>query len=302
LRLAELIEKQRQTVGLAKGGKPYHRSGFTGLPGNLVATLTEAGIDKNLAQDARVLFGLSKEGKFEEAVADARAFTNRAFKAVVNAAAIEQERAEYRARTKQGGTVADLVALAASGFRAGVIVPDPPWPFKTYSVQGRQRSPDRNYDTMSLDEIKALPVAPLAAENCALLLWGVWPELPGVLDVIAAWGFEYKSVAFVWVKTTKNAEVITLDGEGLHFSMGFGTRANTEFVLRAIRGKPKRLAADVDQVIIAPVAEHSAKPDEAYRRIERLYPGPLLELFARREREGWLCWGDELPPPEESPR
>jgi hypothetical protein len=168
-RLAELIKAQKETVGLAKGGKPYHRSGFTGLPSNLVATLTEAGIDKNLAHDARVLGKLTEE-EFKEAVADARAAASRAFKAVVNAAAIEQERAEYRARTKQGGTVADLAALAASGFRAGVIVPDPPWPFETYSVQGRQRSPDRNYDTMTLDEIKALPVASLAADDCALLL------------------------------------------------------------------------------------------------------------------------------------
>jgi hypothetical protein len=96
---------------------------------------------------------LREEGKFEEAVADARSFTNRAFKAVVNAAAIEQERAEYRARVKQGGTVADLKALAASGYRAGVICPDPPWPFETYSVQGRQRSPDRNYSTRPVSRI-----------------------------------------------------------------------------------------------------------------------------------------------------
>jgi len=101
----------------------------------------------------------------------------------------------------------------------------------------------------------------------------------------------------VWVKTTKNAEVITLDGKGLHFSMGFGTRANTEPCLLATRGNPLRLAADVHQVIIAPIGEHSAKPDEAYRRMQRLYGGPYLELFARRERDGWLTWGDELSAP-----
>jgi len=78
--------------------------------------------------------------------------------------------------------------------------------------------------------------------------------------------------------------------------MGFATRSNTEPILLATRGHPLRLAADVHQVIIAPVGEHSAKPDEAYRRIERLYPGPYLELFARKAREGWTTWGDELPP------
>jgi N6-adenosine-specific RNA methylase IME4 len=291
-RLAELIEAQKQTVGLSRGGRPTK----TGLSENpVLPTLGMQGIDKNLAHDARVLGKLSEE-EFKAAVADARAAASRAFKAVVNAAAIEQERQAYRARIKQGGTVADLVALAASGFRAGVIVPDPPWPFETYSVQGRQRSPDRNYSTMTLDEIKALPVAPLAADDCALLLWAVWPEHPGVIEVITAWGFEYKTAAFVWVKTTKDAEAITLRGDGLHWGMDFATRSNTEPCLLATRGHPLRLAADVHQVILAPVGEHSAKPDEAYRRIERLYPGPWLELFARRKREGWTTWGDELPP------
>jgi N6-adenosine-specific RNA methylase IME4 len=205
-----------------------------------------------------------------------------------------EEREVYRARIEQGGTIANLEALAAGGFRAGVIAPDPPWPFETYSVQGRQRSPDRNYDTMTLDEIKALPIAPLAAEDCALLLWGVWPEHPGVLDVITAWGFAYKTCGFLWVKTTKDAEAITLGGDGLHWGMGFATRSNTEPCLLATRGSPLRLAADVHQVIIAPVGEHSEKPDEAYRRMERLYPGPYLELFARRSREHWTTWGNEV--------
>ena len=106
------------------------------------------------------------------------------------------------------------------------------------------------------------------------------------------------SSIFVWVKTTKNAEAIALDGKGLHWGEGLtGTRSNTEVCLLATRGNPLRLAADVHQVVIAPVGEHSEKPDEVYRRICRLYPGPYLELFARKEREGWTTWGDELPPP-----
>jgi N6-adenosine-specific RNA methylase IME4 len=264
-------------------------------PRDLRPTLASQGIDKHLAHDARVLGRLSEQ-QFEQAVSDARAAASRAFKAVVNAAAIEQERAAYRARTVHGGTVADLVAMAASGYRASVICPDCPWPFDTYSVQGRQRSPDRNYNTMTLNEIKALPAGALAADNCALLVWAVRPEHPGVLDVIASWGFQYKTAGFVWVKTTKNAEAITLAGEGLHWGMGFATRSNTEPCLLATRGAPLRLAADVHQVIIAPVGAHSEKPDETYRRIERLFPGPYLEMFARKPREGWTTWGDELPP------
>jgi N6-adenosine-specific RNA methylase IME4 len=292
-RLAELIGAQKEAIGLSRGGRPTK----TGLSENpVLPTLAMQGVDKNLAHDARVLGKLSQQ-EFEEKIADARAATNRAFKAVVNAAAIEQERAIYRARVTLGGTITDLASLAASGFRAGVIASDPPWPFETYSVQGRQRSADRNYSTMSLDEIKTLPVSALADENCALLLWGVWPEHPGVLDVIAAWGFQYKTAGFVWVKTTKDARRLTLDGDGLHWGMGFTTRSNTEPCLLATRGRPLRLAADVHQVIIAPVGEHSEKPDEAYRRIELLFPGPYLEMFARKPRDGWTVWGNEIEPP-----
>jgi hypothetical protein len=140
-RLDQLRQAQKETVGLATGGEHGGRARIDGLrknPSITRPTLGMQGIDKNLAHHARVL-GAMDEAAFEQAIADGRAAASRAFKAVVNAAAIEQERAAYRARVKHGGTVADLSALAASGFRAGVIVPDPPWPFETYSVQGRQR-------------------------------------------------------------------------------------------------------------------------------------------------------------------
>jgi N6-adenosine-specific RNA methylase IME4 len=296
-RLDQLRQAQKETVGLASGGEHGRRRKIDGVrktPSNIHATLASQGVDKNLAKQARTLGALSNE-QFEQAVADARAAATRSLQRVVNAVAIEQEREVYRARIKSGGTVADLRALADSGQRFGVILADPPWPFEVYSVQGRQRSPDRNYDTMSLDEIKALPIAPLAAEDCVLFLWGAWPELPGVLDVIRAWGFEYQTDAFLWVKLNRN-------GEGLFTSMGFHTRANTEFTLLATRGKPLRFAADVHQVIMAPVGEHSVKPEEARSRIERLYPGPYLELFARRPVENWMTWGNEIEPPERARR
>ena len=231
------------------------------------------------------MLGRLSDEQFEQTVSDARGAASRAFKAVVNAAAIEQERAAYRARIVHGGTVADLVALAASGYRAGAICAD--CPGRSTPIRRKAASAARTATTapMTLNAIKALPVGALAADNCALLAWGVWPEHPGVLDVIASWGFQYKTAAFVWVKTTKTAEAITLAGEGLHWGMGYATRSNSEPCLLATRGAPLRLAADVHQAIIAPVGEHSVKPDEAYRRIERLYPGPYLELFARKPRK-----------------
>jgi N6-adenosine-specific RNA methylase IME4 len=299
-RLAELIKAQKQTVGLAKGGKPYHRSGFTGLPQNLVATLAEAGIDKNLAHQARVLGALSDD-KFKALVTDAHDKVARAVRNAVREVEILQEREAYAARTSQGGTVADLEALAASGYRAKVVYVDVPSEFEVYSGKGKQRAAERYYDTMTPDALKAMAplVQALAADGCALLYWTTGPQMKHALDIVEAWGFTFKTLGFVWVKTNPSSgtrDLKDLSHDDLHWGMGYTTRANVEVVVLATRGAPMRLAADVHQVVIAPVGEHSEKPEEVARRIERLYPGPYLELFARRERDGWKTWGDELRP------
>ena len=124
------------------------------------------------------------------------------------------------------------------------------------------------------------------------------PELPGALEVIKAWGFEYKTVAFTWVKTNENDRFIDLKGSGLHWGMGYWTRANAELCLLATRGAPKRLDMGVHQVVIRPVSEHSRKPDEVQVRIEKLL-GPAsgnthLELFARRATPRWTVWGNQI--------
>jgi N6-adenosine-specific RNA methylase IME4 len=209
---------------------------------------------------------------------------------------IEQARESYRDRIQQGGTAADLEALANSGEKFGVICPDFPWAFDTYSGKGKQRSADRHYDTWSMQRVLAMAplIQKLAATDCALMLWSVCPEQPGAYELIRAAGFQFKTIGFFWLKTAPNAELITLDGKGLAWGMGYATRANIEPVLLATQGEPFRLAADVHQVVIAPVGAHSEKPDEVYRRIERLYPGPYLELFARKPRPNWMCWGNEV--------
>jgi N6-adenosine-specific RNA methylase IME4 len=91
-------------------------------------------------------------------------------------------------------------------------------------------------------------------------------------------------------------ELEDLNPKDLHWGTGYSTRANVEAVLLATRGAPLRLAGDLHQVIIAPVGAHSEKPAETYRRIERLFPGPYLELFGRKERENWMVWGNEIHP------
>jgi N6-adenosine-specific RNA methylase IME4 len=198
-----------------------------------------------------------------------------------------QARADYEARAVAGGTVVDLVALAKSGARFSVIYADPPWEFKTYSGKGKQRSAERYYDTSSLDAIKALPIADLAAPDCRLFLWGVMPETPGALEVIKAWGFEFKTAGFVWVKQNRS-------GEGLFTGMGYHTRANAEICWLATRGSPMRMDLGVHSIVLAPVGAHSAKPEEVRRRIERLCVGPYLELFGRCAVPGWTVFGNEV--------
>lgn len=283
-RLDQLREAQKDTIGLAKGGRPYQVTGVSITP--VKATLASQGIDKNLAKQARTLGALS-EAKFETVVADARDAVSRAVRTVMRAADIEQAREPYDVQAADGCTVSDLQTLISAGKKFSVIYADPPWTFNVYSGKGKQRSADRHYDTKSLDDIAALPVEQLAADDCALLMWAVLPELPGALEIIKAWGFTYKTVGFTWVKENRS-------GHGLFWGMGYWTRANAEVCLLATRGSPARQAKDVHQVVMSPVSEHSRKPDEVQARIERLLPGPYLELYGRRPTPGWTVWGNQI--------
>jgi N6-adenosine-specific RNA methylase IME4 len=181
---------------------------------------------------------------------------------------------------------ANNAALPVAQRKYGVIYADPPWSFEVWSGEGKDRAAENHYPTMRQSDIEALPVADLAADDCALFLWAVMPQLPEALAVIKAWGFEFKTCAFVWVKQTK-------DEERFATGMGYWTRANAEICLLATKGSPARLNADVHQVVMTPRMEHSKKPDEVAARIERLIPGPYLEMFARRPRDGWDVWGNQ---------
>lgn len=173
-----------------------------------------------------------------------------------------------------------------SGPPYAVIYADPPWRFETWSDKGQDRSPERHYPTMTVAEICALPVWRLAARDCALLLWVTDPGLEAAFAVLHAWGFRYSTVGFYWVKR---------DARGpQNARLGKWTRANPEQCWLAKRGSPPRLATNVDRLVEAPAGRHSEKPEEVARRIERLLPGPYLELFARRTRPSWDVWGNQV--------
>lgn len=167
-----------------------------------------------------------------------------------------------------------------------VIYADPPWKYQQKNLQG---TAEKHYPTMSIDELCGLPIEQLADKDCALFMWATFPMLSEALQLIKAWGFKYKTVAFVWVKQNKKSPT-------WFYGMGFWTRSNAEICLFAKRGKPKRNSAAVHQLIISPVEQHSKKPDETRNRIVELMGDvPRIELFARQETPGWDVWGNEVP-------
>ncbi|MDO4795112.1 MAG: MT-A70 family methyltransferase [Brachymonas sp.] len=186
-------------------------------------------------------------------------------------------------------TAAQDLQIRVGSQRFATILADPPWQFqnRTGKVAPEHRRLSR-YATMSLENIKTLPVTNIAAETAHLYLWVPNALLPEGLAVMAAWGFKYKS-NLVWHKVRKDGEP---DGRGV----GFYFRNTTELVLFGTRGRNARtLAPGRRQVNILKTQkrEHSRKPDEFYDIVESCSPGPYLELFARGTRSGWTTWGEQ---------
>lgn len=169
----------------------------------------------------------------------------------------------------------------------GIIYADPPW---------RYDNPKNNdpamggitYPTMSLEDICNMPIHNIASKNCILFLWATMPKLREALEVIKAWGFNYKTCAFCWVKQSPS-------GNGIYSGLGHWTNGNAELCLLATKGAPKRVSKNVKQIVLAPRGRHSAKPPEVRDRIVQLI-GDMsrIELFAREEPEGWDCFGNEI--------
>lgn len=167
------------------------------------------------------------------------------------------------------------------------IVADPPWTYdnargtQTRSTGGRSKTTAAgHYPTMTTEEIAALPVGGLAAPNAHLYLWATNTLLEQAFPIMRAWGFRYVTM-LTWVKT---------GAPGL----GFSFRGHTEHVLFGVRGKlPIPPEKRETNVFTAPRRSHSQKPEAFYDLVERVSPGPYLELFARRNRLGWDTWGNE---------
>ncbi len=154
------------------------------------------------------------------------------------------------------------------------------------------KSRPQHYPRMTTDELAAMPIADLAhPEGCWLFFWSTSPHARTFWKVPEAWGFTFSGRGLLWIKTLADSHGLL---PKLFMNTGYTTRKNAEDCWLFRRGMPKRNAADVHEVIVAPLREHSRKPDEQYDRIRRFCSGPRLELFARSSGvQGFDSWGNE---------
>jgi N6-adenosine-specific RNA methylase IME4/ParB-like chromosome segregation protein Spo0J len=203
-----------------------------------------------------------------------------AAKAIRNARAA-QKRAEW---TQRAIELSNQNAPLPEDRRYPVILADPPWAFEVYDeTSGFDSAAAAHYPTMSTEAICAMPVANITTPDTVLFLWTPASHLPEALEVMKAWGFEYKT-HMVWDKERAGG-------------LGYWVRNQHELLLIGARGDMRSPESDgrSPSIIRSPRREHSRKPDEAYEAIERMYPDlPRIELFARQAREGWTAWGNEI--------
>lgn len=171
-----------------------------------------------------------------------------------------------------------------------IIYADPPWAYRQKQInfqsydKGKKYENDvtEHYQTMSNEDIKNLDVRSLADDDCLLFLWVTSPNLDIGIETGKAWGFEFKTVAFVWDKQRTN--------------YGFYTLSQIELCLVFKKGRiPKKSANNIKQFLSEKLSEHSKKPQEIRNRIENMFPlQSKIELFARQKTEGWDVWGNEV--------
>jgi N6-adenosine-specific RNA methylase IME4 len=193
----------------------------------------------------------------------------RAGEVTLRAAAAEHRREERRA------DIIHEVVLPAGPFR--VIVADPPWEYRNRVDDATHRGACP-YRSMSLEEIKVYLPPGLAHQDSVLWLWTTNAHMPCAFEVLRAWGFEHKTI-LTWVK----------DRMGL----GDWLRGRTEHCLLAVRGRPLVTLTNQTTALDGPLRQHSRKPEEFYALVEALCPGSKVELFARSQRPGWVCHGNQ---------
>lgn len=269
------VAKSFGPMGLKHEGEPVeirerHVRPLVGLPPTVRKKVMEAAIE-------------ASGGKLTEASVQAEVAKLEDREVLSRARQIRKER-EAAGREER---LAKIISIASGNKpldgtigKFGVIYADPPWRYQEGSTDPT-RVIENKYPTMTLDVICELKVPEICTPDCVLYLWATAPKLAEAMEVITAWGFEYRS-GYVWDKGS--------------IGPGYWARVQHEHLLVAVRGNPPTPPPEVREgsVIRAKRGEHSAKPDEVAAMIVRHYPAmPKVELFARAPREGWAVWGNE---------
>jgi len=173
-----------------------------------------------------------------------------------------------------------------------IIYADPPWDYHTAWKRENSDSAgiwglaNNHYQTIEFEQLKKLPINNIADADCFLFMWATFPQLNEALELIKAWGFEYKTVAFNWIKKHENGSYFV--------GMGWYTRANAEVCLIAKKGNPKIKDHGINQIIESSPKKHSQKPNIIRDKIIQLCGDlPRIELFARTKVHGWDVWGND---------
>ena len=285
-KLGALLIEAKEAGQLAEGRpKAQDKNGAQGEPFSRI-TLKDAGISKKLSAKTQKMATLS-ELAFEAMVTGMRQRIAADGAVVINPMRDVKNADKKQKRAERERELANK-QRALPDKKYGVILADPEWKFEVWNDDtGMDRAADNHYPTSDIDTIKARAVASIAADDCVLFLWVTVPHLYVAMQVIDAWGFDYKS-HMTWVKERKGAQ----RGTGYWFTN------EHELLLVATKGKVPCPAPGTQfkSVIASPVEAHSQKPDWQYELVESYFPNlPKIELNARRLREGWDAWGYDAP-------
>ena len=244
--------------------------------------LTKIDTRKTIAKLAKVATGTVSKVKFieEKASEETKKKLSKGDE-TINKVYMDLKRGEQR---EEAIIKAKKINPLETNKKYSIIYGDPPWKY----FFGGHHNASFHYNCMEIEEIKNLPVKDLSKEDCILFLWVTFPMLKEAFEVIEAWGFQYSTCGFNWIKKNKSRE-------GWFFGLGNWTRANSELCLIATKGKPIRQSPNVFQIIDTPREEHSKKPDCVRDKIVELMGDlPRIELFAREKIKGWDVYGNEV--------
>ena len=173
-----------------------------------------------------------------------------------------------------------FTGLGSKGIRSGKMRTDKPKLHRTIKLEEK-------YSTMSVEELKLLPISDLADKDCVLFLWTTDAHLPYAIEIMKSWGFDYATIGFTWLKKTNTGKQVCY--------YGYWTLKGVEICLIGRKGKPKVKNHKIRQIVEAKRREHSRKPDEVRNNIVKLLGDlPRIELFAREKTEGWDAIGNEI--------